>query len=238
MKDIEAVTFDFFKTLARPSGGKTRGEAYIDYLAAADLPHAPWEHRMLYDIFEYYREAYHPGLPAERKARFWQVFAKRLFAITGVPLTREEDIAAHCPAIVKIFSSSFLVLFNDARGTLDRLLAGGLKLAVLSNWPGGLDHYCEELGLGGYFRFCLASSDFGRAKPDPSIFLEAARRLGCAPAAVVHVGDTMVEDIEGALLAGLRPVLLDRDGRVKDGNIRIIRSLDQLVTLIFPDEYK
>jgi putative hydrolase of the HAD superfamily len=235
MKRPDAVTFDFFRTLVRPAGGRTRGEAYCAYLDAARIPHAPWQHRMLYDIFQYYSDAYDPALTARGKQRFWQAFAKRLFVITGVPMTREADIAPHCGAVEDIFSSRFLHVFGDVHDTLGRLAGRGLTMAVLSNWPGGLAHFCEELGLSGYFRFCLASSDFGREKPDPAIFREAVRRLACEPGQVMHVGDSLTDDIEGAGGAGLRPVLIDRDGLVEHKNITTIRSLDQLEEIIFAD---
>ena len=51
------------------------------------------------------------------------------------------------------------------------------------------------------------------AKPAPAIFRAAADRLGLAPGEIVHAGDTLPEDFEGARAAGFHPVLLDREDR-------------------------
>jgi FMN phosphatase YigB (HAD superfamily) len=52
------------------------------------------------------------------------------------------------------------------------------------------------------FEHIVASCEVGRAKPDPEIFVEAARRLGMAPSAILHVGDRWELDVDGALRAG------------------------------------
>ena len=46
---------------------------------------------------------------------------------------------------------------------------------------------------------------------------------GAAPDEVIHVGDTAEEDVAGAAAAGIRPLLIDRDG---GGDIS---SLEQIV---------
>ena len=76
----------------------------------------------------------------------------------------------------------------------------------------GLGDFAAELGLASYFDAILASAEVGFAKPAPEIFRAAADRLGLAPGAILHVGDTLSEDFEGARAAGFRAVLLDREG--------------------------
>ena len=55
----------------------------------------------------------------------------------------------------------------------------------------------------------------GAPKPDPAPFLLACTLLGVEPSAAVHVGDSLVADVEGAVAAGLGAIWLDRAG---DGN--------------------
>jgi putative hydrolase of the HAD superfamily len=57
------------------------------------------------------------------------------------------------------------------------------------------------------------SGTLGVAKPDPRIFKAALDEAGADPAATVHVGDQPVNDVAGALAAGITPVLIDRFGR-------------------------
>jgi FMN phosphatase YigB (HAD superfamily) len=57
------------------------------------------------------------------------------------------------------------------------------------------------------FRHVVASSDCGRAKPDPAIFQEAAQRLGLETHEILHVGDRWELDVEGAQAAGFGAAL-------------------------------
>ena len=107
----------------------------------------------------------------------------------------------------------------------------GYRLAVISNWQCGLGHFCEELDLTRFFDAVLASAEIGCEKPSPEIFQQACRRLGVQPARVLHVGDTPADDIAGAGAAGIRAVLVCRDG-VPPAGIDALRGLDELPALL------
>jgi putative hydrolase of the HAD superfamily len=104
-------------------------------------------------------------------------------------------------------------VFEDVRGTLAELESLGVVLAVVSNWDSQLPALLEALGLAGSFRAVSVSAIEGTGKPEPEIFRRTCARLGLAPAEVLHVGDSLVEDYEGARAAGLSALLLDREGR-------------------------
>jgi putative hydrolase of the HAD superfamily len=56
-----------------------------------------------------------------------------------------------------------------------------------------------------------------------------------APADAWHVGDDVAADVEGALAAGIRPVLIARDGApAAPAGIPVIRALDALPALVGP----
>lgn len=58
-------------------------------------------------------------------------------------------------------------------------------------------------------RFPGAPPVFDRlGKPEPHLFLEAARRLGAAPARLVMIGDQLETDVAGARAAGMAAALL------------------------------
>lgn len=57
----------------------------------------------------------------------------------------------------------------------------------------------------------IVSSDFGPAKPDPTIFTAAAGKLGVAPEHILFVGDHPVADIAGAQSVGMMTAWLSRD---------------------------
>ncbi len=54
----------------------------------------------------------------------------------------------------------------------------------------------------------MLSSKFGRRKPDPYIFIEAAQQIGIEPAKCAYVGDNPSRDIEGARRAGFGMVVI------------------------------
>ena len=50
-------------------------------------------------------------------------------------------------------------------------------------------------------------------------------------AEALHVGDSLVNDVEGARAAGIRAVLVARDGRAQDG-VESVRSLAEVASLV------
>ncbi len=87
-----------------------------------------------------------------------------------------------------------------------RRLARAYPLLALSN--GNAD--VSGMVLAPWFRGSLSAREFGVGKPDPRIFAEACRRLNCAPDEVLHVGDDVELDVQGARAAGLQAVWLCR----------------------------
>ena len=59
----------------------------------------------------------------------------------------------------------------------------------------------------------ISSGVHGKVKPSPTIFLAALELLGVEAAAAVMVGDSPLDDVEGARALGMRAYLVDREGR-------------------------
>ncbi len=68
----------------------------------------------------------------------------------------------------------------------------------------------QQIGLHQHFRVSIAAHQFGSAKPDPSIFHAACAELDVAPAEALYIGDDLLLDVQGAQLAGLRAIWLNR----------------------------
>ncbi len=127
-----------------------------------------------------------------------------------------------------------LVLYDDVLANLNTLRAQGYIVGIVSNVPSGGDELADQLGLTGYIDFAVTSSEVGCEKPDPRIFAEALRRADATPPSdAVMVGDQIETDVNGALAAGIQPVLLDRDSRHDQFSAHPrITSLEQLNTLL------
>jgi len=228
---IDAVCFDFFNTLVEHRDGRGRGASLMEYFASAGLDSDPWRHDVMYDVFEPHAREYSPTLPEEAKAAYLDRLTGRLFAYLNVRVA-PETMSRHAAHVWELIGPPSLSVFPDVDGVLRSLRQAGLKTAVVSNWMCGLGHFCVELGIGDLFDHVLASAELGRKKPEPAIFAEACRRLGTEPGRTLHVGDTLLDDLEGARNAGLHALLVQRNA---DGNGTAgpsIRSLDEIPGLL------
>jgi putative hydrolase of the HAD superfamily len=106
--------------------------------------------------------------------------------------------------------------YPDAVPALGELRDRGLRLVAVSNWDYALPRVLERCGLDGLLDGAVTSAGAGARKPDPAIFEPALALAGCGPDEALHVGDTAEEDVGGARAAGIRPLLLDRDGNGGD----------------------
>ena len=102
--------------------------------------------------------------------------------------------------------------YPDAAPALRRLREEGLTLICVSNWDISLEQVLDRCGLAELLDGAVSSAEAGARKPDPAIFTAALEMAGCKADEAVHVGDTAEEDVEGAGAAGIRVLLLDRDG--------------------------
>jgi len=72
------------------------------------------------------------------------------------------------------------------------------------------------IGLAHHFQASVAAREYGRAKPDPGIFLAGCTALGVLPAETLYVGDDLLLDVQGAQRAGLRAAWMNRSGKIND----------------------
>ena len=133
-----------------------------------------------------------------------------------------------------LFSRNNATLYEDVLPTLNRLQQMNLKMGIISNWDTPLHAMVEEIGLAPYFEVVVASHDqrVRSAKPDAAIFEYALNAVGVSPEEAIHVGDSFEADIVGAHTAGLRAILLDRDGTQTGQWIETIQTLHALPDLL------
>ena len=155
---------------------------------------------------------------------FWRTFLNRVRGRLDGGIVSSEVFAR--------LSSHFRdpgswAVYEDVPDTLAELEMRGYRLAVVSNWDSHLPALLEDLGLSGSFRAIVVSAIEETGKPEPEIFRRTCARVGVSAAEALHVGDSLVEDYEGARAAGLSALLLDRPGR-HDGRPDRIRSLAEI----------
>jgi len=129
----------------------------------------------------------------------------------------------------------FWRVYDDVAPTLTELERLGLKLGVISNFDSRLYDVLSACSLDHFFDSVHVSTRVGAAKPDPAIFRAAVNHYAVEARQACHVGDSLREDVEGAMAAGVNAILLDRDDRfAESAPAPKITSLNQLVTLFEP----
>lgn len=112
-------------------------------------------------------------------------------------------------------------------------LQGNVKLLLLTN--GSPDLQQEKLDgvpdLAPYFDHIVISGNFGKGKPDVSIFTHALGLLDIKPENAVMVGDKLTTDIKGGNAAGLKTVWINRTDRAKDPDIVPTYEIQNLTEL-------
>jgi putative hydrolase of the HAD superfamily len=160
----------------------------------------------------YYREHSHEG----RDPRSLAELRARCAAVLSRELGREVAVETMMEAIR-------FRAFPDAIPALAELRELGLRLVCVSNWDFSLPEVLERCGLDGALDGVVTSAEVGARKPDPAIFARALERAGCSEAEALYVGDTPEEDAEGARAAGIRALLIDRDGGADIDSLQAIR---------------
>ena len=153
-------------------------------------------------------------LAEEVKGEVWSLLEirRRAFERTlehvGHP---DKDLAAHLNTVYRKHRYGDIELYPDVIPTFDAL-APHFQLGLLSNG----NTYPESCGLDGRFAFVVFSQDVQVEKPDPKIFQITADRAGCDLTEILHVGDSLKNDVMGAKNVGMHTVWLNRNGVPND----------------------
>lgn len=118
--------------------------------------------------------------------------------------------------------------FPEVEAVLTELRSRGVRLAVASNWDRRLPELLDGLGLAAHFEHLGVSELVGHEKPSSEFFAAILAALELPAQEVVHVGDRLGDDVEGARGAGLSEAfLIDRRRRHPDAPW-VLRSLREL----------
>jgi HAD superfamily hydrolase (TIGR01549 family) len=110
-------------------------------------------------------------------------------------------------------------LYPDTLPVMEQLRRHGLKLGLVSN--GGRElhelvaHHSLEVDC------AIGSRSHGWTKPHPTIFQAALDVLGIEAGETVMVGDSVEDDVEGAIAVGMRAFLIDREDRYPEAPHRL-----------------
>ncbi|MGD2247054.1 MAG: HAD family hydrolase [Candidatus Methanofastidiosia archaeon] len=144
----------------------------------------------------------------------------------------DDDLAYHLNQVYLSHRFEDITLFDDVLPVL-QVLKTKFILGLVSNG----NSYPEQCGLQDMFEFVVFSQDYNVEKPDPEIFQIAAKKAGCLPYQLLHVGDSIQNDIMGAFAAGAPCIWLNRKGEKKYMDVDLpieyeIESLRELFKIL------
>ncbi|MDH5634572.1 MAG: HAD family hydrolase [Candidatus Bathyarchaeota archaeon] len=208
MAVIRAVIFDFIGTLTDLVGyslENSENKMFRSLIASGfDLGRK--------EFFEAYERAHH---------EYWNIRYGQLKEITnavwisealnhlGYAITADDK---RIKTAVNAFFENYLKALKlrvHAKKTLQRL-SQEYQLGLISNYTYAPLIYAglRKLKINEFFNVVVVSDEAGWRKPSPKIFREALRRLRLKVDQVLYVGDTPLEDIEGAKKAGVKTVFI------------------------------
>lgn len=238
---IEAITFDFWNTIARAPAGlmsEARRRAIVEAceecgieLEAERLTKALGEATRAYESSWSVGEHFHPREGAEIMIRS-----------LGLDETAGERAAE---AFLTVARNAPVELAVDIRPTLEALQARGIRLGIVcdAGFSGGevLRQLLDREELLAYFSGWAFSDEVGHYKPAPQTFEAALAALDADPGTSMHVGDLRRTDIAGAAALGMKTVRYralhddpEADGAIEadfviDGHRELPPLLDRIV---------
>lgn len=142
--------------------------------------------------------------PAVRMEEIRRAAFQRMLEQLGAP---DVAFAEELTAVYLETRFREMRLYDDVLPTL--ALLDAYRLGLVSNG----NSYPERVGLDRYFKFVVFAHDHGVRKPQSAFYEAVLAAAGCRADELVHVGDSIANDVGAAQAVGIRAVWLNRDRR-------------------------
>jgi len=179
-----------------------------------------------------YHQLYAEGAITFEEQRF-----RRVRDSFNNPSLDEDILRAIIATFDSVFSTSW-TLFPETIPVLQKLQ--DFPLGIITN--GSIEQQSRKIdftNIRSYFDCIVISEEVGIAKPHPEIFHHACSLLHCSPEDCYFIGDSLENDVLGALSAGMKPVWFNStDTPVPErfSSIKIISNLEEVLKLPLNDD--
>ncbi len=146
------------------------------------------------------------GIPIDRAG--WKTLVRRVFD-DSEPIARFDEFFEDVYETFR--TDAAWRLYPETMTVLEALRRGRYRMGLVSNFDPRLPDVLEKLGIDGFFDTIAIPTSCGYAKPDPRIFLHAARSMEADPSETLFVGDDPVLDVGPAEKVGFSAILVDRN---------------------------
>lgn len=203
---IKLITFDLDNTLWDVMPVIVKAEKNLRAWLEERVP--DYSHRVTGELMNTLRT---DALTADPQLRY-NISDLRVLLLTqalthcGLADTPASALAREAFAIFMIGRNN-VDFYPEALPAVEKL-AGQYRLAALTN--GNAD--ISNMPLATHFEFSMSPEQVQARKPEPEIFAATLARADCKPHEVVHVGDHLLEDVDGAIAAGWQAVWVNLTG--------------------------
>jgi len=211
---IKVITFDVGGTLIDPF--PSVGQVYASVARESNFPCPP-----PHELTATFSKVWKNKVGFDYSVNAWASLVDEVFGTTLPPNVFQAMYD-------RFKKADAWMIYPDVRSTLQALRDRGYRIAVISNWDDRLPPLLDALGLGEFFEPVVLSVHAGATKPSPQIYKRALSLLNAEASAVLHIGDSLEEDVNGAQAVGMQALLLDRKG---SGN-NSIRTLESILPLL------
>ena len=160
----------------------------------------------------------------------WRDAFRDTFDVLDLVQGHPEEAARRC-----VEALAERPLFQDALDTIRRLREQGWRLGILSNsddvslYPLVHRHGLKLDGV-------LSSETVRAYKPHPHAFHSILELLGVPASQALYVGDSLLDDVHGAKLMGMRVAWVNRNGEAREDGLTPpdfeVRSLEELEAVL------
>lgn len=145
-----------------------------------------------------------------------------------------DDLALRKEDLYRAAARSGVELLPGVRPLLESLQAAGFRQAIGSSAPrANVDLIVDITRSGHLFDACSCAEDTTRGKPDPQVFLVAAKKLGVPPGRCVVVEDA-VAGVEAARAGGMKCIAVSFVGHHPEEKLRaagadlVVKTLESI----------
>jgi HAD superfamily hydrolase (TIGR01549 family) len=230
---FEAVFFDWFNTLAEyyPLREELQNQAIQEFgftVSTEQVKRALLNADQL--IFD--ENAKYPMRlrSKQEQTEIYTQYETLLLKGVGIDLTNDAvTVVKIFKRVEELYGDIGFRLYDDVIPVLKKLKNKDLKTGLITNLEIDMKPICSGLGLDPYLDIIVTSGEAGSNKPQPEIFLLALEKAGVNASEAIHVGDQYNIDAIGAMRAGIKPIIIDRNDMYPDiTDCPRIMTLDQL----------
>jgi len=166
-----------------------------------------------------------PSIVGDVTALRIEVMYRLLLSLDIAPAEADESARMAFEAFME--KRNDVILFPETIPMLESV-SKSYNIVAITN--GNADVF--KTGIGAYFDLSIRADEAGVAKPDRGIFDLTWEKVGCQSSDVIHIGDSLENDVLGAINAGVTPVWYNPDKEQNTLGVNEVSALSELSSMV------